>query len=355
MLLLEGIEGSKRIKTSLSNNKDIDFQMSNLNETSNINFEYTSIKRTYLLEQYNAICKQDLYLINEANVNFISGMINILGKFKELVEELYNKFINFLKKMRDAFLYYINREKINIDRIKNTDLEFEGFNYKLKHVPFTNLNRLTKNGDFSFNNAHIGLITADYVREVQRITKSEYYYDEIRGSILGTKKIIRKEEFSNEIKKCFRNGKLKPEKMKFDNYKTVRELYDDIINYHTTLKEITEQRNSTKREYDILIKYFQNLIDVRVIADRQSKKPKEEYCIGEIKFNGNEIKDYKQSEYKTLTETKVDLIRKYGIARADEAKRMSQMITDVFVGKIEAVKERYQQDNELMKKLIRMN
>lgn len=344
MLILENYEVSKRLKVSV-NSKDIDIENIFMNESLFIDYNFYNLRRKYMIDQIYAIKESDNSLLQEANSNFLNGMIDILTKFINLIKDIFDKFILFMKNSLNLIQAFIRKEKVNINHIKNTDITFKGFKYTLEKKPVYDFNRLTQKQPFVLDKNFIESLNSDDIKNLERELKDDYYYDIIRGLTLNSYSTIQKFNFETEIKKAFRNGQEKEMELDFNEYTSVTELYADILNAKDIIEQAHKEKNDAINQFNNLILYFKNLVKCEVSANFNERKP-------DIRFY---INNDTENEYKFASKNQVDNLRKYGIARSNEVKNISKIVTEVYTGKIQAIKDKYNQDCQLLRKLILNN
>lgn len=351
MLTLKDTTSSDRIKVRKDNslNNDEDLELMYFYQSCFLNEEYYNLRKKYIISQYEVMINENLTLL-ESNNGFISGIINLLKKFMNLVKSLYDRFVSSLMKLKDLFSLLTKKfEKIDFTALDTSDVYFEGYMYTLNSIPVININNLTLNGPFTFNDNIISQLSNDLLLRIDENSKDDAYFDEIRGKILGKFYPISSDNFDKEIKKTLRSNQSKERKILLDDYDNLENIKNSLLNYNDTVSRLLKERNNILDIYKKLIKYFQTALSISV---DKSNNMERNLSVKSFTLNNDlSIDDHEKIHLNYDMDT-YDKIKKYTIARSKEVNTISQLISRVFSGKLEAYKEKYNQDINIIKSLL---
>ena len=320
-------------------------------ENHALDIEYYNLRKKYIASQYLALTENNEILLHESNSNFLDAIVNLLKKFINLIKEVYNRFVSMVLNLKNKFLLFFNKKKIDVSKLTVKNIRFEGFKFTLDAVPNTKINDLTINGDFVFNKQKFDSLTPNDLIKIDQSAETENF-DYIRGRVLNKHYSISEREFPYELKRVFRNGEESPSQIMLDDYETLEDMITDLTDILTTVVELKRYKEKTIKEYSKVIDYFSKLATIRF--DRKNGKTKEVIKIKQVLYtDGYELSD------KDITidydGEKLDLVRKYAIARSKEAKQISEIVCQVFTAKLTAIKDKYFQDFSILKTVINVN
>lgn len=331
---------------------------------NNLNIDKSNTPKTFInkteqiYSENSSIFFEMLDMISQENKQFYSSFNNIFSvkegygteflkntiskiDFKKILNKLLTSFVDLLNKAWDnihAFLLNLfgNKQVIAMykDKLKNVNI---GIDFEETRYIYTNLGMNTSYTSFrnelekEFSNLILDLskfrsfsTREEVILNIQKIkddiSSQTDYYDILRGRILGKRDVIQKEQFTTELFKYFRN-----DSVEYKNRiepKEINMISERYFNYQKTIKEI-------ERDKSDMIK--------------ASKKLQRD-------INSISLESYTDVVYPDLVNNIfVDIL-------SDKSKRINEtcnLYLQLFAAKLDAVKERYIQDQKILVKVIK--
>lgn len=310
---------------------NINYLESVLQESINVNNNITHILIENMENLNNFIISED------SNTSFFSDMfIKLRDIFKALwdyILKLWDKFLKSNKKISKKL------ENFVADCVRDiTDVNgktYRGYIYTIEN----------KNINFNFNifsdnlTQNLDLIK---LKEYENKVKSEEYYDEIRGAILG-KSYSFKENYTKELYMYFRNGTNKQRDINITT-SLKDEMINSICNYRETFNSCQSLKMQMDTFYKDIINYFNHMISITkdgniAIFDYEEKNNRL------YKSNNYNIKDDSKNTYLNY--------QKLAKLKAEEARKVANILNVTFAAKLDAINERYIVYLDVLKKLMK--
>lgn len=319
------------------------------------NKEYNEIKE----KLYRTITESagDDYVIHEGFSDFFAGVKKIIDKFLAFIKSLFDRFIIGLNKLvkSDKFL-----EK-NKDKFKDFDnnkhkFDFEGYKFTTDDIPQIHAYN-DYIDDLEADSEIIGKII-EHLSKDNNVTEliddlsalvanlkdklDSDWYDDFRGKVIGSEESISDNDFSNELFAAFRNGESDSEAIEVT--KTyVDTIYTEFSNYKKKKENIEKTKRKVEQEYD----------KIKKSVDKFTKTKTSKDPINDITTAFNTAKF---GDIRSLSGEKADLVmnqlEKYMNTKSDQVQTMSNIHALAFASKLDAVKDQYIQNKNVLYKAL---
>ena len=346
----------------------------------------------------------DSFIINEGFSDFFNKIKAIIKKFIDWVKKVFKEFAAKLAALVQSEKY-IKKHKDLLNKFNSEDeFEFQGYKFTEitgSSIPLSNAVDAfnAKNGQGGFmptvnlGNIFKGDSNGDYYKftknaddsedldkwdiaddegnrdteltrrkratekinqkisdEISDMTnKNEDFYDEFRAYVLNQSgKKLDSKEFSDECFKVFRNGEDSTESITID-YNFVQDSYRNFDKYKDTIKDIEKKKNEMIKDYEDLEKYLDKLIKYnkethKMEADRDVGRDFTRGALNNLDLTGPTGLIYDSS-----TTDRLQSLMKVYSARVNQ---MCQIHTQAFSAKLEAAKDCFKQDKQILNKAI---
>lgn len=329
-------------------------------ESININesFLFTSLDFLKEINEEINLSNKILYKCISESEEEYSVVTESFSDFKEAIKKIIDKFIDFIKSICKRFFIHLNKiissdkyllknlhllDDFRMDIILyrsmykftlypgiplpivsseyNDDIETEYLKQKVAQMIDNRTSDQTTTDSVDY--------TLDILKTLYKNTVATYNEDrweEFRGKVLDQDKRISKEDYADELFRIYRNGDSVKEAIKVDSSIINDSLYF-FKNYKDIFKQVENLRNKIEDDY------------------RNIKKSLEK--------NTNDIfKDIDQIKIKTQ-EQKIaaDMFFK---AKANQVETMCSIHTLAFTAKLDAIKDKYIQDKDILYRCLNM-
>lgn len=339
----------------------------------------------------------DDHIINEGFNEFFDNIKKIIKKFIEWIKKIFKEFAAKLAGLVQSEKY-IKKHKDLFNKFSSED-EFEFQGYKFTHVdtstiPLANADDVFAAGEteanktnnysylnFSkyFKNDEVGTyyntvpdmtnISFDNVNDAEatrrkaateKINKAisddidavtdnnEDFYEYFRGRVLGKTEKLDSKEFSDECFKIFRDDSDSTSSITID-YNFVHEAYRRFDKYKDTTKAIEKLKNDIVKDYEDLEKRLDKMIKY----NKDSHKLDITNDVGRGSYTTDNLKRIDFSNvhqlYDSSTADRMSSLLKVYSARVNQ---MCQIHTQAFTAKLDACKDCFKQDKQILNKAI---
>lgn len=347
----------------------------------------------------------DSFIINEGFSDFFNKIKAIIKKFIEWVKKVFKEFAAKLAALVQSEKY-IKKHKDLLNKFNSED-EFEFQGYKFTEITGSSIPRseavdafttgegkggfqqitlddIFKTSGFGDNEKgyyqftkdeenlkgwDIASDVADRDTELDRRKKAtekinqtisnrideftdgnEDFYDGFRAYVLNQSgKKLDSKEFSDECFKVFRNGEDSTESITID-YNFVQDSYRNFDKYKDTIKDIEKKKNEMIKDYEDLEKQLDKLIKYnkdthKIEVDKKVGRTNTQKYLQNLStndFTSNII-------YDSSTADRMQSLMKVYSARVNQ---MCQIHTQAFSAKLEAAKDCFKQDKQILNKAI---
>ena len=339
----------------------------------------------------------DDHIINEGFSEFFDNIKKIIKKFIEWIKKIFKEFAAKLAGLVQSEKY-IKKHKDLFNKFSSED-EFEFQGYKFTHVdtstiPLANADDVFATGsedpsktnnysylNFSkyFKNDEAGTyyntvpdmtnISFDNVNDTEatrrkaateKINKAisddidaitdnnEDFYEYFRGRVLGKTEKLDSKEFSDECFKIFRDDSDSTSSITID-YNFVHEAYRRFDKYKDTTKAIEKLKNDIVKDYEDLEKRLDKMIKY----NKDSHKLDITNDVSRGSYTTDNLKRIDFSNvhqlYDSSTADRMSSLLKVYSARVNQ---MCQIHTQAFTAKLDACKDCFKQDKQILNKAI---
>lgn len=339
----------------------------------------------------------DDHIINEGFSEFFDNIKKIIKKFIEWIKKIFKEFAAKLAGLVQSEKY-IKKHKDLFNKFSSED-EFEFQGYKFTHVDtstiplanaddvfasgateasktnnysylnFSNYFKSDKEGDYYNKVPDIGNIGFDNVNDneatrrkaaTEKINKAisddidsitdnnEDFYEYFRGKVLGKSEKLDSKEFSDECFKIFRDDSDSTSSITID-YNFVQEAYRRFDKYKDTTKAIEKLKNDIIKDYEDLEKRLDKMIKY----NKDSHRLDITNDVGRGSYTTDNLKRIDFSNvhqlYDSSTADRMSSLLKVYSARVNQ---MCQIHTQAFTAKLDACKDCFKQDKQILNKAI---
>ena len=339
----------------------------------------------------------DDHIINEGFNEFFDNIKKIIKKFIEWIKKIFKEFAAKLAGLVQSEKY-IKKHKDLFNKFSSED-EFEFQGYKFTHVdtstiPLANAddvfaagsedpskannysylnfskyfksanegdyyNKVSDTGNIGFDNINdneatrrkaatekINKLISD---DIDAITdNNEDFYEYFRGRVLGKTEKLDSKEFSDECFKIFRDDSDSTSSITID-YNFVHEAYRRFDKYKDTTKAIEKLKNDIVKDYEDLEKRLDKMIKY----NKDSHKLDITNDVGRGSYTTDNLKRIDFSDvhqlYDSSTADRMSSLLKVYSARVNQ---MCQIHTQAFTAKLDACKDCFKQDKQILNKAI---
>lgn len=350
----------------------------------------------------------DDYIINEGFSDFFDSIKKIIKKFIEWIKKIFKEFVAKLAALVNSDKY-IKKHKNLLNKFSSEDeFEFQGFNFT--HVaddgiPLSDAVKMFQgdDNDFhkAFNDDYYDALNFDVIfgtagdatgyyntstmkgpnwdsyteledgddaiktarnNETERINreidkmrenisdKASDFRDKFRAYVIGKSgsESYDSTEFNEELFKVFRNDETTTEDITID-YNFVQDAYRRFDKYKDVTKAIEKKKNEMVKNYEDLEKHLDKMIKYnkstyKVDYDTNGGKEYTSSVLNGTSFTKNNKIIYAQS-----TADKMQSLLKVYSTRVND---MCQIHTQAFTAKLEACKDCFKQDKQILNKAI---
>lgn len=347
----------------------------------------------------------DDHIINEGFSDFFNSIKKIIKKFIDWIKKVFKEFAaklaaivqseKYIKKHKDLFNKFDKEDEFDFKGYKFTNISTGNVPLAEAHNMFVQSGAQIKNatvslnfsdifsGDsgkyYDFKAANAGGANKlnswdiadtesnrdDEIERRKEATKNandaiekmindtndanDEFYEYFRGVVLGMQdKKLDSKEFTDECFRVFRNGESDPETITVD-YNFVQDTYNDFNKYKDTIKEIDKKKNEMIKDYEDLEKHLDKLIKYNASTHNP------EIGSGGRTFTSGSISNITlglssdKIVYDSSTTDKMSSLLKVYSSRVNQ---MCQIHTQAFSAKLEAAKDSYKQDKQILNKAI---
>lgn len=303
-----------------------------------MNEDYRECNKEFYRSVYEA---DSLVAFNESFGDFFEKMKDIIAKFLKYIKSLVERFITALHRIVGSEKYLIKKE----DQLKkfntNCEFDFEGYNFTISpNIPVCN-------ALVEFNNSFVEL---DFNQLKDRskthakkkeIIKTAYdnlntaidndRYDKFRRDVIQAAQPIYQSEYGNELFKVFRDD--------YDNTSTftvtssvVNECINSLKDYRSSEKDAKDKQKEIDNQYEAISKQ----IDKLITANRSNQYYNVDITTD---FGGGTI---------NLDNSAMNQLNIYIKALMNQITEMSTIHSMAFSYKLDAIKDKYNQDKRIL-------
>lgn len=219
---------------------DMDF----LNEIYSLKeMHYDIVKENMKL---NHLCDitGDESIAMEGFSDIVSKMVNFFKEMIKKIKEFFRKIIVFVDSYFMELDKFTTKYKKELDAVKTADFTIQGYKYTLHDAPDMSPFRDIVN---SYNSglAEASKMNKDTIKKEQNEYLHPTNMDKIRATIMGAHKPVSDEDFTEEIRKFYRNGESDKVEIKVD-----MAMFKSII---SGAKELTDGKKEAIKTRDTLI------------------------------------------------------------------------------------------------------
>lgn len=338
----------------------------------------------------------DDHIINEGFSEFFDNIKKIIKKFIEWIKKIFKEFAAKLAGLVQSEKY-IKKHKDLFNKFSSED-EFEFQGYKFTHVdtstiPLANADDVfaageteaNKTNNYSYLNfsKYFKSVDTGYYNTVSDVTNigfdnindneatrrkaatekinkaisddidsitdnNEDFYEYFRGRVLGKTEKLDSKEFSDECFKIFRDDSDSTNSITID-YNFVQEAYRRFDKYKDTTKAIEKLKNDIVKDYEDLEKRLDKMIKY----NKDSHKLDITNDVGRGSYTTDNLKRIDFSNvhqlYDSSTADRMSSLLKVYSARVNQ---MCQIHTQAFTAKLDACKDCFKQDKQILNKAI---
>lgn len=354
---------------------------------------YTSLREFY---SNIALSEGDEGIINESFSGVWETIKKLIRKFIEFLKRCFKKLSEKLHAIFKSEKYITKHKDLIYKFNSDDDFQFDGYNFTINpDIPFAKAipemgDKIDSSFDNSARDAATGLYndnwddnsndeytkdlgfvaatnafkqsvkTASHFSDEKAFTElckkyhekiingNDAYFDRIRAAVIGEKNgNISQEDFSKELKMKFRDGDESTTTIEADsNY--VQQCYINFSNYKDTLKEAEKTKNNLEKEYTHLEKWVDSVAKATSSSnlptdpsDSMAAKITEPVGLVVKSAPNGGINLSKNSAFNTLMH---DI--------SSNIQRLSNIHTQAYTAKIEAIKDQFAQDKRVLYKAI---
>lgn len=294
---------------------------------------------------YKSICESTDYgVITESFSDFFDTVKKIIKKFIDFIKSLVNRFITALHRFVSSDRYLKKHEKDFTDFRSEDEFQFKGYVFTFNPIiPVINavaeFNKEFVNIDFDeilVNNKTDQQLIDDISNKKNKLQSylDNEYYDEFRGSVIGSTESIDQSDFQTELFEVFRNGD--SSKIEFD---VDRGEVNKAVAYFKNYKEIYKSVKRTKKQIEKDYKEIQKQIKKMVYRNKDND-------LGMINvdatYDGAISKSYKVSD-KVMAQ-----LDSYIKLKANQVENMSIIHGLAFSAKLDAMLECSKQSKTIL-------
>ena len=339
----------------------------------------------------------DDHIINEGFSEFFDNIKKIIKKFIEWIKKIFKEFAAKLAGLVQSEKY-IKKHKDLFNKFSSED-EFEFQGYKFTHVDTSNIplanaddvfaageteaNKTNNYSYLNFSKYFKDTDAGDYYNTVPDMTNigfdnvndneatrrkaatekinkaisddidaitdnNEDFYDYFRGRVLGKTEKLDSKEFSDECFKIFRDDSDSTSSITID-YNFVHDAYRRFDKYKDTTKAIEKLKNDIVKDYEDLEKRLDKMIKY----NKDSHKLDITNDVGRGSYTTDNLKRIDFSNvhqlYDSSTADRMSSLLKVYSARVNQ---MCQIHTQAFTAKLDACKDCFKQDKQILNKAI---
>ncbi len=293
-------------------------------------------------EFYRSVYEADsLVAFNESFGDFFEKMKDIIAKFLKYIKSLVERFITALHRIVGSEKYLIKKE----DQLKkfnsNCEFDFEGYNFTISpNIPVCNA-LVAFNDKFvelDFNQLKDRSKTHAKKKEIIKTAYDNLNtaidndkYDKFRQEVIEAPQPIYQSEFGNELFKVFRDD--------YDNTSTftvtssvVTQSLNSLKNYKSSEKDVTDKKKDIENQYKAISKQIDKLIT--------SNRSSQYYNVDiNTEFGGGTV---------NLDNSAMNQLNLYIKALMTQITEMSTIHSMAFSYKLDALKDKYNQDKRIL-------
>jgi len=334
------------------------FNINTIMNEASVDYGYQKYEENYTLEMMNYIIEykkeynnaiKDLYsnVINESNVeiihesfeSFINKVKEIIKKFIAFIKSLFNRFITLLMGMVKSDKY-LKSNKDKLMKFENKhEFEWDGYEFTIfDNVPLVHLAEMEFRKDFF--DFDVPAKDIEVLYDEFKNTLYDGFYDKFRATVIGKDgEYIDDANFTGELFTLFRDGEDSRNKFTVDkNY--ISNAYDNYKNYKDIEKSINRTKTDIETNYRNIERYLDKMYKV---VSKGSDNP-----ISIL------VKDYDSGNetHAVLTNKQKIIFDEFIKAKSNQVIGMSTIHGIAFSSKLDAIKDRYDQDKSIMYKAL---
>ena len=291
----------------------------------------------------------DPVAIHESFADFFTWIKELFAKIINFIKKLYNKFMTFLHGLvkSDKFI----RKNKDLFHKFDSKQEFQHTGYKFtfganipNEKPITDFKDSIEN--FKDHASHTSVepdMTADKLSNTLKDSREKYIdnlhdniYDGYRAKVINQEGSIAKEDFAKELFSLFRDNNSSKEEFTVTS-SIMTECYNHFDGYEKEKNNITKAKDKIEREYTNIKK----AIETALKKNDGSYSMDAENGVNPIKMD--------DKLYTKDVITQLDLFLK---AKANEIQELSNIHTMAFSAKLDALKDCFSQDKDILYKAL---
>lgn len=333
-LLIENANNSSILNDTVDN---ISFTSSMLSFLKEMADDTREANKEYYRSIYES---ENLVSINESFGDFFEKIKEIIKKFLKYIKSLFERFISALHRLVGSEKYLLKKEtgeklkKFNSDH----EFEFDGYEFTIEpNIPICNALAEFSNSfvGIDFNNLKQSNDKKKTIKTVYDDLKNEIEgskYDTLRAEVIGKTTPIYQSEYNNELFELFRNDSDNTSVFTVTN-SVVLKCYDSLKNYKSVEKEVLAKKKEIDNQYNSISKQLDHMITVN--RDKAMYK----VSIDKTIYDGDDIE---------LDNDAMNQLNLYVKLLTNQITEMSTMHGTAFSYKLDALKDKYNQDKRIL-------
>lgn len=277
--------------------------------------------------------KNDPHVIHEGFSDFIDWIRKIIKKAIDFVKRLFDKFVLFLNKLVKTDSY-IKKHKDKLSKFTSDDnFDYTGYQFTIK-TDLPKINDLKT--ELEKNDFKAAISSKEMDKEYNKLvaTLEGDYYDNMRGKLLGTNQSISETDFDKELFSVFRNGTTDTTEFTIDK---------------ATVDQCLKELEDTKALKDSIESSKKRLIETLSKLETSFSKG-----VGILNSQGsyNVTIPPDQETSATVGANDIHIVDLFVKAKATQVKKVSDICVMVYAAKLNAVKDRYKQNKDIVYKAL---
>ena len=299
------------------------------------------------------IVKEDMKL---SHLCVITGDEDIaMDGFRDIVVKMANFFKEMIKKIKEFFRkifmfvdsYFMELDKFTtkykkeLDSVKEVDFSIQGYKYTLHDAPdMTPFQTIVS--DYNSGLSGASKMKVDDIKKEQVEYLKASNMDKIRARIMGASNPVTDEDFTEEVRKFYRNGESDKVEIKVD-----MNMFRDIVSGAKELTTGKKEAIKTRDELINLLTKTENFFDkkVSVVYRGDSKKvPVTRISVDDNKF--------KEGDTEYVSESNMKSVEQFIRFKYNQTQAVSSIVTTVACERANAYKDNVKFHMEIIRRCL---
>lgn len=283
-------------------------------------------------------------VVMESGGDIIASIINSIKKFIEKIKDFFKRILLYLKAAFGDLTEVSAQLKSRLNEMSKISFTISGYKFTVLDRPAPNIDEFKKIvSSYNEDMKDIASLKMEDVKTEINEWLSDEHLEKLRGQVLGSNEMIADDEFTEEIRKYYRDGEDKPKDINVD-----KSMVNEIIGH---AKRLEDTKKSAIKDRDNLITLLNKTEEFfnRTIYPVYRGTTK---LVDMSTINVDNNKFSKESNTKTVTDNQAKDISVYATLKSRQVNKIGAIITSVACERANALKDQIKQEKTILRKCL---